>query len=184
MHPLEVSSQGVPIWRDMETKEAFLQSCRSSRMVPRDVLRTFGNAPKKLPAYLALVTQLLVQQVGSLVAVPQVASHPVLAVRDGGTERAPEGRPRCLPVCLALVRVPTGEEVESLAADVAAERLVPLLLALLVLAAHVVREGEYGREDNRADLIYGRIVLLKEYGNVWNTWTGRKVKMNPTWHLR
>ena len=130
-------------------------------MVPRDVLRTFRNAPKKLPAYLALVAQLLIQQVGPLVAVPQVASHPVLAVGDGGTEWTPEGRPRCLPVRLALVRVSTGEEVESLAADVAAERLVPLLLARLVLATHVVGEGKNGRENNRAHLIYGRIVLLK-----------------------
>ena len=103
----------------METKEAFLQSCGSGRMVSRDVFRTLRNAPKKLAAYLALVAQLLVQQVGPLVAVPQVSSHPVLAVGDGGTERTPEGWPRGLSVRLALVRVSTGEEVESLAADVA-----------------------------------------------------------------
>ena len=90
MHPLEVSPQSVPIRRDVETEEAFLQSCRSGRMVSRDVLRTLRNTPKKLPAYLALVAQLLVQQVGPLVAVPQVSSHPVLAVGDGGTERAAE----------------------------------------------------------------------------------------------
>ena len=123
------------------------------------MLRPFGNAPKKLSADLALVAQLLVEQVRPLVAVPQVASHPVLAVRDGRAERAPERRPRCLPVRLALVRVPAGEEVESLAADVAGERLVPLLLAVLVLPSHVVGEGKYGRENNRADLMYGRIVL-------------------------
>ena len=103
----------------METKEAFLQSFRSGRMDPCDVLHTFGNVKKKLPAYIALVAQLLLQQDGPLVAVPQLASHHVLAVGDGGTERTPEGRPCCLPVNLALVRVSTGEEVESLAADVA-----------------------------------------------------------------
>ena len=116
------------------------------------MLRPFCNAPKELSADLALVAQLLVEQVRPLVAVPQVASHPVLAVRDGRAERAPERRPRCLPVRLALVRVPAGEEVESLAADVAGERLVPLLLAVLVVSSHVVGEGKYGRENNRTDL--------------------------------
>ena len=152
MHPLEVSSQGVPIRRNVEAKEAFLQCCRSSRMVCRDVLRPLSDAPEKLPAYLALVAQLLVQQVGPLVAVPQVAPHPVLAVGDGGAERTPERRPRGLPVRLALVGVSAGEEVESLAADVAGEGLVPLLLALLVLSPHVVCEGKYGRKNNRAHL--------------------------------
>ena len=92
MHPLEVSSQGVPVWRDVEAKEAFLQGCRSSRMVSRDVLRPLCNAPKELAAYLALVAQLLVEQVRPLVAVPQVASHPVLAVCDGRAEWAPKKR--------------------------------------------------------------------------------------------
>ena len=69
--------------------------------------------------------------------------------------KQPEGRPCGLAMRLALVRVPAGEEVEALAADVAAERLVALLLAVLVLPPHVGREGEDGRKNNRADLSKG-----------------------------
>ena len=116
------------------------------------MLRSLGDAPEEVTTVFALVTQLLVEQIGPLVAVPQVAPHPVLAVGDGGAERTPERRPCGLPVRLALVGVPAGEEVESLAADVAGEGLVPLLLALLVLSPHVVCEGKYGRKNNRADL--------------------------------
>ena len=69
--------------------------------------------------------------------------------------KQPEGRPCGLAMRLALMRVPAGEEVEALAADVAAERLVALLLAVLVLPPHVGREGEDGRKNNRADLSKG-----------------------------
>ena len=112
------------------------------------MLRSLGDAPEEVAAVLALVAQLLVEQVGPLVAVPQVAAHPVLAVCHRRTKRTSERRPGRLPVRLALVRVAAGEEVEALTADLARERLVPLLLAVLVLAAHVVRERQDGGQDN------------------------------------
>ena len=112
------------------------------------MLRSLGDAPEEVATVLALVTQLLVEQVGPFVAVPQVAAHPVLAVRHRRTKRTSERRPCRLPVRLALVRVAAGEEVEALTADLARERLVPLLLAVRVLAAHVVRERQDGGQDN------------------------------------
>ena len=44
-----------------------------------------------MKSLLALVAELFIEQVCPLVTVPEVASHPVLTVGDGGTEWTPGG---------------------------------------------------------------------------------------------
>ena len=79
MHPLEVSPQRVSVGRNVTADLTFLQLLAGFLVVLRNVDGPLRDAPEEISAEAALVAQLLVQE-AFLVAVPQVAPHPVLGV--------------------------------------------------------------------------------------------------------